>query len=218
MRFTPHVITRVPGCAPQRYNTSYYLQNPHAHTAQPVYQHHPSPAPPQQGQLQPDQWSYNLLNGKLQDAQQTSSRALALSFSNTAQYRAPRHRAEPCASTVSYSSSVVNPNSTHLSAAQQPVRNMPMKSAGASRAYRKAILCFTRKYHALFGVSSQTCSSAWNKIYNSLPQGSEPRYLLWACLFLKEYWSESVHCCIVNLNAKTFRKWVWIVLSFFIAS
>lgn len=72
---------------------------------------------------------------------------------------------------------------------------------------------FTRKYRSLFGVTPEIASVAWNEIEENLPRACIPLHLLWCCLFLKVYGSEAVHCTIVNVDPKTFRKWSWIVVS-----
>ena len=69
-----------------------------------------------------------------------------------------------------------------------------------------------RRFAALFGVSPSVCASTWAIIWKQLPDGSEPKHLIWALLFLKVYATEHVNCALTGVDCKTFRKWVWIFL------
>ena len=40
----------------------------------------------------------------------------------------------------------------------------------------------------------------------------EPIHLLWTLMFLKGYHKESVNSAIAEVDEKTFRKWVWILI------
>jgi hypothetical protein len=73
------------------------------------------------------------------------------------------------------------------------------------------------RYRAVFGTSPLVISTAWNMIQDGgdVDSAARPYHLLWACLFLKLYNSESVNCVIVTRDKKkpvheeTFRKWSW---------
>lgn len=71
---------------------------------------------------------------------------------------------------------------------------------------------FNRKYIGLFGVSPLIASMAWDEIRTMLPEKCVPRHLLWGCLFLKVYGTETVHSSIVGTDPKTFRKWSWLIV------
>jgi hypothetical protein len=72
----------------------------------------------------------------------------------------------------------------------------------------------SRIFKASFGISPYICAGIWNAFVDtqSLPQGAEPKHMLWALLFLKVYASENVLCTICACDEKTFRKWVWMML------
>ena len=69
-----------------------------------------------------------------------------------------------------------------------------------------------RRFRAFFGVSPTVCVEAWLKLNGSLPEGARPVHLLWACMFLKVYATEEVHSSIAQVDAKTFRKWSWLLI------
>lgn len=74
------------------------------------------------------------------------------------------------------------------------------------------VQCPLRKFKALFGISPTVCATGWNSIQSSLPEKCLPKYLLWACMVLKIYSSEHIHCTLVNTSEKTFRKWSWTII------
>lgn len=64
-----------------------------------------------------------------------------------------------------------------------------------------------RDFRALFGVGANLCSVVWNLC--DFPDGTKPKHLLWALLFLKVYASESALISIAGgPTRKAFRKWV----------
>lgn len=66
-----------------------------------------------------------------------------------------------------------------------------------------------RRFKALFGVTPVVCSIIWEKIRASIPKGGEPKHLLWALLFLKQYSDEHARRSTVGADEKTMRKWTW---------
>ena len=81
------------------------------------------------------------------------------------------------------------------------------KAHGMQKSVRK------RRFVSLFGVSPSVCASMWAIIFKKLPADAKPKHLMWAALFLKVYATEHVNSILTGVDCKTFRKWVWIVLS-----
>jgi len=72
-----------------------------------------------------------------------------------------------------------------------------------------------RAFRSVFGISWNVAASAWKLLEgNGGERGKKPIHLLWALLFIKQYGNEQSHCMVVGggVSAKTFRKWIWIVL------
>ena len=46
-----------------------------------------------------------------------------------------------------------------------------------------------------------------------LPQGYEPKHLLWTLYFLVTYVTERQLCCILHADRKTIRKYLWPTIS-----
>jgi hypothetical protein len=69
-----------------------------------------------------------------------------------------------------------------------------------------------RRYKALFGVSSATCSRLWALGKPSLPSSAGPCHLLWTLYFLKQYGHEEVNASFCQSDEKTFHKWSWMVM------
>ena len=65
-----------------------------------------------------------------------------------------------------------------------------------------------RRFRALFGFQPHVCAIAFNKINEEDIRGI-PTHFLWACMFLKVYGTEDVHCSIAQVDRNTFRKWSW---------
>lgn len=65
-----------------------------------------------------------------------------------------------------------------------------------------------RRFRTFFGISPELCAILWNRIPDKRP-GSEPKHLLWAMMFLKNYHKEHVSAAIVGVDEKTLRLWVW---------
>lgn len=66
-----------------------------------------------------------------------------------------------------------------------------------------------RRFKSHFGVTPTVCSIIWGKIKYDLPHGGEPKHLLWALLFLKQYSDENARRSILKSDEKTIRKWTW---------
>lgn len=66
-----------------------------------------------------------------------------------------------------------------------------------------------RRFRAFFGVSPKICPIVWNALVSKVPPSCQPRFLLWALLFLKIYASEHVHSNIVGSDEEGFRKLAW---------
>ena len=83
----------------------------------------------------------------------------------------------------------------------------------ACRLYRRRSLN-ARLFSALFGASNSAIAKLWMLISdgNTLHQGAdgfvEPKHLLWALMFLKQYAVEEVLASTAGVTAKTFRNHV----------
>lgn len=70
-----------------------------------------------------------------------------------------------------------------------------------------------RRFKCFFGVSPQVCAIVWDECYNKLPNGAEPKHLLWCLFFLKQYQPEHVRRVILKADEKTIRKWTWSLIT-----
>lgn len=79
----------------------------------------------------------------------------------------------------------------------------------------KSKTLFIRKFRSHFGLSVKVVTKTWNtlQLQNLLPNKANPKHLLWMCAFLKSYSSENNYAARYKVDEKTFRKWVWIMLS-----
>ena len=68
------------------------------------------------------------------------------------------------------------------------------------------------RYRATFGINPIQTAKVWEHLLGMKIKKLMPKHLLWALSFLKLYSPEVVHCGMLGTSAKTFRKWVWIVL------
>jgi hypothetical protein len=81
-----------------------------------------------------------------------------------------------------------------------------------------------RRFHSCFGAHPKVVSSVWDLIdpfhtpiydYDGvLLPNPKPEHLLWACMFLKLYTTESINATMAAgfstaVDEKTFRKWSW---------
>lgn len=67
-----------------------------------------------------------------------------------------------------------------------------------------------RRFRSAFGVSPTVCAILWQRI--SLPAGCKEKHLLWGLFFLKVYDTEHVSRSFPQVDEKTYRKWVWIII------
>ena len=97
------------------------------------------------------------------------------------------------------------PNLQHLAAFQLEARAIFRKSSGES---------YDKDFRSLFGVGLQVCCQTYRlcEQSNNLPDRCEPKFFLWALMFLKLYDTESVLARMAKTTRKTYRKWVWPVL------
>lgn len=82
--------------------------------------------------------------------------------------------------------------------------------------------CFNLQLHAiaanqrfisLFGLDDVTCQQFWNTlIQGGFCLSCQPKRLLWTLYFLKCYPTERNASVMLNIDEKTFRKWVWYVI------
>ena len=94
-----------------------------------------------------------------------------------------------------------------------PITFRYLASGMTNRAVGLHSISEERRFRALFGITLEHCYVLWRKIQGTLPEGSQPTHLLWALLLLKTYATEDVLCTIIQVDAKTFRKWSWIIIS-----
>lgn len=64
-----------------------------------------------------------------------------------------------------------------------------------------------RDFRANFGVSLQTIVDVW--VDGKFKKKTKPKHILWALLFLKTYATEDRLSRQVQVDRKTFRKWLW---------
>ena len=76
-----------------------------------------------------------------------------------------------------------------------------------------------RRFKAWYGIDWKLMSVVWQLLWkigwmreNIKKRKPDPTHLLWALSFLKEYNIEDVHAADVGVEAKTFRKWVWLYI------
>lgn len=69
-----------------------------------------------------------------------------------------------------------------------------------------------RRYRSNFGASPSVTAFIWNRIKTDLPKSAEPKHLLYALYFLKNYNSEHVNSSVWRCDEKTYRKWQWLIL------
>ena len=87
--------------------------------------------------------------------------------------------------------------------ANEVLRKKPNRSASEQK----------KTWSAFFGTTPEVAAELWNKIDQvaNIPDGTQPKYLLWALLFLRKYNNERDNCQIVGIqDEKTFRHWSWL--------
>jgi hypothetical protein len=64
-----------------------------------------------------------------------------------------------------------------------------------------------RDFVARYGVTPQVVNDIWHA--GDFAGEVQPKHLLWACLLLRVYATESVLAGMVGVTRKSFRKWAW---------
>ena len=67
-----------------------------------------------------------------------------------------------------------------------------------------------QNFREMFGIGPAVSCTLWKKCY--YPARLQPKYLLWALLFLKMYATEATLSSIAHTNCKTVRKWRWLIV------
>ena len=72
---------------------------------------------------------------------------------------------------------------------------------------------FERRWRSHFGATPQVCSDVWVMLSDVLLESTKLEHLLWACLFLKMYPTESTACTLSGgVDEKTWRNILWPVI------
>ena len=71
----------------------------------------------------------------------------------------------------------------------------------------------SRNFRSLYGVCSSIVSHLWVLLIPKLEPNTEPRYLLWALFFLKQYPSGNVMNVFSDSDSKTTRMWTRKIIS-----
>ena len=68
-----------------------------------------------------------------------------------------------------------------------------------------------RAWASFFGTSPQVAAMIWNKMVTNvvIPNGGQPKHLLFGYVLLKRYSGDDAHEKIVGCSVNTFRKWAW---------
>ena len=80
-----------------------------------------------------------------------------------------------------------------------------------SRAGQKSRM---RRFKSWFGMEPVFASLVWRMLHESgrlklAGKKADPRHLLWACMWLKGYFTEDVGAAMAGVDEKTFREKVW---------
>ena len=86
--------------------------------------------------------------------------------------------------------------------------SMISRQSGSRDSMSVRTTTFFRRFKSMFGTTPIVTAIAWEKCSPHVP-GADPKHLLWAMLFLKQYASEEVHSAMADCDEKTFRKWCW---------
>ena len=95
----------------------------------------------------------------------------------------------------------------------QPATFLYLSQKMTGRAASVSTLPEKRRFRSLFGVSPELCSVIWSRLGGKQVKSGNPMHLLWALLFLKVYANEDVLSVIAGVSRKTYRKWVWVVVT-----
>lgn len=72
-----------------------------------------------------------------------------------------------------------------------------------------------RRFKSFFGVTPYICVLLWQYItFEPALSTTSPSHLLWALFFLKCYTTEDISRAIFDVDSKTFRSKVWILIKF----
>lgn len=77
---------------------------------------------------------------------------------------------------------------------------------------KKSVLVGLRRFKSFFGVSPNVCAVIWHLIKSDSSSSNEPKHLLWALLFLKQYGTEHERRTILKKDEKTIRKWTFLYI------
>lgn len=69
------------------------------------------------------------------------------------------------------------------------------------------------QFIANYGVCPSICERVWNLLHVDSTVHYKPVHLLMGLYFLKVYASESVSCRMFHVTEKTYRKWLWVVVT-----
>lgn len=69
-------------------------------------------------------------------------------------------------------------------------------------------------FKTTYGVTPDVCAHTWEYMsrYNTMPNNSRPKHLLWTLIFLNLYEPETFLAALFGPTEKTFRKWVRIII------
>lgn len=70
-----------------------------------------------------------------------------------------------------------------------------------------------RRFRSLFGISASACALLWSKLLSSATVSeAQPKHLLWALYFLRNYNTEHQNAGFCGVDEKTLRRWVWYIV------
>ncbi|CAB9501994.1 unknown protein [Seminavis robusta] len=69
-----------------------------------------------------------------------------------------------------------------------------------------------RNFKSYFGTSPKVMAVAWNMFIHGCKEALKFKHLLWACMHLKIYSTETVLAGMAGVVENTFRKFIWIVI------
>lgn len=67
-----------------------------------------------------------------------------------------------------------------------------------------------KRFKSVFGMPSEHCKRLWRRLQceGKLPLNADPKHLLWACFWLKQYSTERTMASFFSAHEDTIRKWV----------
>lgn len=69
-----------------------------------------------------------------------------------------------------------------------------------------------KRFKAFYGVTPRICNVLWTLIESNSAEFFEPKHLLWALNFLKQYNVEATSRAIFGADEKTLRKYIWLII------